>query len=311
MMLSDTMKPAPEGMVLIPAGSFEMGSDAKDASPEEQPVHTVHLDAFYIDIYEVTNAQFKAFVDANPNWQKDNSADKFHDEHYLSDWNSTDYPAGKANHPVVWVSWYAAMAYAQWADKRLPTEAEWEYAARGGHHRKTYPWGNDEPPLHRSNWHAACLTAHFTRERQKNATYEETAKGFILKKPPGRIENAIKSEKLHLPAVANYHSHFGGTTPVGCFPANGYGLYDMAGNVWEWCLDQAVEDFYKKSDNHQNPIAGGKVDTFKTIPADSMRILRGGTCRSSARFLQVARRGGNRPASTNAVCGFRCVQDAR
>ena len=126
----DDPPPPPEGMVLIPAGTFQMGSE--DGDNDEQPVHIVHLDAFYMDKYEVTNAQFKAFLDANLDWQKGNIDGKFHDRDYLYDWSGTDYPSGKADHPVVWVSWYAAMAYAEWAGKRLPTEAEWEYAARGG-----------------------------------------------------------------------------------------------------------------------------------------------------------------------------------
>ena len=134
-----TAMPTPEGMVLIPAGQFQMGSDNAAADDDEQPVHTVYLDAFYMDVYEVTNAQFKTFVDANPPWQKDRIDARFHDADYLRDWDGNDYPSGKADHPVTFVSWYAAMAYAQWAGKRLPTEAEWEYAARGGLAGQTYP----------------------------------------------------------------------------------------------------------------------------------------------------------------------------
>ena len=114
----------PEGMVLIPAGTFQMGSNDEEARDDEQPVHTVHLDAFYMDKYEVTNAQFKAFLDANPAWQKDNIDDRFHDGFYLTHWTGTDSPAEEADSPVVYVTWYAAMAYAEWAGKRLPTEAE-------------------------------------------------------------------------------------------------------------------------------------------------------------------------------------------
>ena len=298
-------------MVRIPAGTFQMGSANTDAPHEEQPIHTVHLDAFNIDIYPVTNAQFKTFVDANPHWQKDNIEDRYHDGNYLKHWNSNTYPNGKANHPVVFISWYSATAYAQWNDKRLPTEAEWEYAARGGlTSNPKYPWGNNEPPIHRSNWHAACLTTHFARERQqKGSTYQETAKGFAPKHPPAWIEAAIKGPGENIPAVANFGSYFGGTTPVGCFPANGYDLYDMAGNVWEWCIDPAIENFYKDTENHRNPIARGwDVNTF---PANEMRILRGGSCNSSAHYLRVACRGSKTPETTNAVCGCRCVQDIR
>ncbi len=130
-------------MVRIPAGEFQMGSnEITDASPR----HTVYLDAFYIDPYEVTNAQFKAFIDANPEWRKDNIPSEHHNGNYLKHWNGNDYPNGRANHPVVYVSWYAAMAYAKWVGKRLPTEAEWEKAARGGIAHKRYVWGNSRDP---------------------------------------------------------------------------------------------------------------------------------------------------------------------
>ncbi len=119
-------------MVPILAGEFKMGSSDRDAHPDEDPVHIVYLNAFYMDIHEVTNAQYKKFVDANPEWRKNRSYGKYYDSHYLTHWHGNNYPNGKGNHPVVYVSWYAAMAYAQWAGKRLPTEAEWEKAARGG-----------------------------------------------------------------------------------------------------------------------------------------------------------------------------------
>ena len=247
----------PEGMVLIPAGSFEMGSAYWDTA--DRPWYPVHLDAFYMDKYEVTNAQFKAFVDANPQWQKGNIEDRFHDGDYLYlwYWDDNDYPAGKADHPVTYVSWYAAMAYAEWAGKRLPTEAEWEYAARGGLAGKKYPWGDDEPT----------------------------------------------------PADANYDENVGDTTPVGQHADNGYGLYDMAGNVWEWCLDAYDPDFYAS----RNPIAGGVtvqglLDTFTTIPTDPSRVLRGGSWRLPAYGLIVEGGSLASPADTSSSTGFRCAR---
>ena len=132
----------PDGMVLIPEGEFKMGSNDGGTDNDEQPVHTVHFDAFYIHANEVTNREFKDFVLANPGWQKDRIDDRFTDDNYLNDWNGNNYPFGEADHPVRYVSWYAAMAYAVWVDKRLPTEAEWEKAARGGLEKKQYPWGN-------------------------------------------------------------------------------------------------------------------------------------------------------------------------
>ena len=252
----------PEGMVLIPAGTFQMGSENADARDDEQPVHTVHLDAFYMDKYEVTNAQFKAFVDANPPWQKDNIDAKFHVGPYLDDWNGNDYPAGYANYPVVTVSWYAAMAYAAWAGKRLPTEAEWEYAARGGLAGQKYPWGN-------------TISA----------------------------------------ADANYGWEIRDTSSVGEYAANGYGLYDMAGNVWEWCLDEYDPDFYAASHNSRNPLAGAAtikeiLETFTSIPTYLSRVLRGGSWACDAQDLRVAGRLRAPPTVTLVAVGFRCVRAA-
>ena len=247
-------------MVLIPAGTFQMGSEGENARDDEQPVHTVHVDAFYMDKYEVTNAQYKAFVDANPQWQKHQIDPQFHGGTYLSHWDGNDYPPGKANHPVTYVSWYAAMAYAQWADKRLPTEAEWEYAARGGLNGKKYPQGD-------------TIT----------------------------------------PGDANYGWHVGDTTAVGQYAANGYGLYDTVGNVWEWCLDPDDEVFYAASHNSRNPIAGehtlqSLVENFTSVQTDPSRVLRGGSWINSARNLRVANRARHSPSSATGNRGFRCAR---
>ena len=127
-------------MVPIPAGEFQMGNNS--GLSDEKPLHPIYVDAFYMDKYEVTNAQYKEFVDANLEWRKDYISNEYHDGDYLKHWNGDNYPTGKGEYPVNYVSWYAAMAYAEWADKRLPTEAEWEKAARGGLRDKAYPWGN-------------------------------------------------------------------------------------------------------------------------------------------------------------------------
>ncbi len=130
---------------LIPAGAFAMGSNNGDN--DEQPVHTVYVDAFYMDTHEVTNGAYQKFVLANPRWQKDRIQDALHDGDYLKHWNGNNYPRHDANHPVVYVSWYAAMAYAEWVGKRLPSEAEWEKTARGGLEGKIFYWGNWESPV--------------------------------------------------------------------------------------------------------------------------------------------------------------------
>lgn len=247
----------PEGMVLIFGGEFEMGSNN---TPTEQPVHTVHLDAFYIDQHEVTNAQYKAFVLANPKWQKGRIDRRFHEGTYLEDWNENDYPDGKEDHPVTWVSWHAAMAYAEWAGKRLPTEAEWEYAARGGWANQNYPWGS---------------SIDVTR--------------------------------------ANYNGNVGSTTAVGTYPANNYGLYDMAGNVWEWCLDEYQSDFYRNSP-HRNPIAGATrvqdmIDDFKNV--HTPRVVRGGSFVTERQSVEVSTRAESPPRYADFDLGFRCVKDTK
>ena len=249
--------PTPEGMVAIPAGEFQMGSNAPEADDNEQPVHTVYVDAFFMDKYEVTNLEYKKFVLANPRWSKDRIEKRFHNGYYLNDWRGNDYPGGKANHPVTHVSWYAAVAYSKWVGKRLPTEAEWEYAARGGLSGKAYPWGN-----------------------------------------------VIDSGK------ANYGQNVGDTTAVGKYQANKYGLYDMAGNVWEWCLDEYNKDFYFSSPR-RNPLSGANsvdwiMNNFTGVKTS--RVQRGGAWGNPPENLRVARRIGNRPTRIVGRAGFRCAR---
>ena len=254
-------EPPPEGMVLIPAGEFQMGSNNEEADNDEQPVRTVYVDAFYMDETEVTNAQFKEFLIENPRWQKDRIEAHFHNGGYLGHWNGNNYPNGKGNHPVVWVSWYAAMAYADWAGKRLPTEAEWERAARGGLAGKKYPNGN-------------TITAR----------------------------------------DANYGKNVGGTTAVGRYPANGYGLYDMAGNVLEWCLDEYDKDFYftfPRNDVARNPLSGANnihwvMNNFTDIK--SIRVRRSGSWSTIASLQRISNRYGNSPSQLTNFIGFRCVR---
>ena len=256
-----------DGMVLIPSGTFQMGSEEFVAYLDEKPVHSVHLDGYYIDKYPVTNAQYKDFVNANPEWGKpakwydprirDNLGipRKYHDGEYLKNWNLGNFPRGEEDHPVTWVSWYGAMAYARWVGKRLPTEAEWEKAARGGLTGEKYPWGE---------------------------TIDST--------------------------YVNYDAWVGKTTAVGQYPANGYGLYDVVGNVYEWCLDKWDRNFYARSPQN-NPISGdsivGTVNNFTEIR--SSRILRGGSCVSTPQNVRVAYRSRNTPKYTCYSIGFRCV----
>ncbi len=225
-------------MVLIPAGEFQMGSN--DVSDDEKPVHTVYLDAFYMDVYEVTNAHYKQFMDAT--------------EHKVPGyWNNSNYNA--PDQPVVGVSWYDAAAYCQWVGVRLPTEAEWEKAARGGLVGKKYPWGD-----------------------------------------------SIDSSKV------NYGSNVGKPTPVGKYPPNGYGLYDMVGNVWEWCQDGYDSDFYAQSPKN-NPVAGGIItfvnNSFTNVKI--LRVCRGGSWGSDPNYVRVANRSDNYPTYAGSLLGFRCA----
>ena len=249
--------PPPEGMESIPAGEFEMGSNDPEAQNDEQPVHTVSVDAFFMDKYEVTNLEYKEFVLANPRWQKDRIEKRFHSGSYLKHWNGKNYPNGKSNHPVTYVSWYAAMAYAGWAEKRLPTEAEWEYAARGGLAGKKYPNGD--------------------------------------------VIDAWQ---------ANFDSNVGDTTAVGGYPKNEYGLFDMAGNVWEWCLDAYNPDFYFGSPP-KNPISGANsisqvISNFTNVKTS--RVLRGGSWFNNPGNLRVANRYRYNPTNSVNGLGFRCAR---
>ena len=243
-------------MVLIPSSHFQMGSNDSNAFNDEKPVDTIYVSAFYIDKHEVTNAQYKKFIDANPQWKKERIPRTYHDGHYLKYWNGSNYPIGKSNHPVTHVSWYAAMAYAKWIGKRLPTEAEWEKAARGRLVDKKYTWGN-----------------------------------------------------LFDSSKANYGKSIGNTTPVGTYPANRYGLYDMAGNVREWCLDAYNADFYARS-LRRNPVSGGSIysitNHFKND--QTVRVLRGGSWDDSPKGIRVSHRFKSTQAVTSPLVGFRCVR---
>ena len=247
-----TRKPVDlEKMALIPAGKFRMGTEGlmmRDGLPSkmEKPVHTVSLDAFYIDKYEVTRGEYEDFL-----------LDTGY-PHSLPEAALPYMPTDK--HPVVGVSWRDAMAYATWAGKRLPTEAEWEYAARGGHMDMPYPWGDKEPD----------------------------------------------------PSLANFDNTKRQSTVVGTYPPNGYDLYDMAGNVSEWCLDPWDADFYANSPQ-ENPFAGKKgrdetIHNFETV--EGMRMVRGGSYKSNAAAIQVATRHYVYATDQMSNIGFRCARDA-
>ena len=234
-------------MVLIPAGEFQMGTNRIKDHDEAQPIHTVYLDAFYMDTHEVTiKAYYEFLLDTGHPTSLPESVSQF---------SPTD------DHPVVGVSWHDAMAYAKWAGKRLPTEAEWEKAARGGLIEADYPWGNDNIDSSRANY--------------------------------GKINH--------------------GTLPVGSYAPNTFGLYDMAGNVSEWCLDPWDAAFYKVSPE-ENPFAGPQslketLANFKTVTG--LRVTRGGSFTGTGSAVCfVGGRDKTESAKKYKNIGFRCVMDA-
>jgi sulfatase modifying factor 1 len=307
------------GMVWIPGGEFQMGTDANDAWPDEKPAHRVRVDGFWIDECEVTNGQFRLFVEAMAyvtTAERTPTAEEILAQSppgtpapppealvpgslvfrptkvpvSLGDvsqwwrwtpgacWRHPEGPGsdlqGREQHPVVQVSWDDAVAYANWAGKRLPTEAEWEFAARGGLDQATYAWG-DEPPSDaqpRANLWTGTFPHHNT-----------AADGFLR------------------------------TAPVRSFAANGYGVYDAAGNVWEWCSDWYDRSAYIKhssTDVSLNP-RGPSRSHDPQRPFTSQRSQRGGSflCHDSycSRYRPSARHGCS-PDTGMSHVGFRCVK---
>jgi formylglycine-generating enzyme required for sulfatase activity len=314
---------APAGMVWIPGGEFTMGTDSSLGWPDEKPAHRVRVRGFWMDQTDVTNAQFRAFVEATghvttaekpvdaaeimrqlpPNSlppSQDNlrpSALVFtptsgpvpivgpgvHRQWWKwtpgADWKHPEGPSssieGKDEHPVVQVSWHDAVAYATWAGKRLPTEAEWEFAARGGLDDKPYAWG-DEKPGANGKWQCNIWQGQFP--------YRNSAEdGYV------------------------------GTAPVKSFPPNGYGLYDMAGNVWQWCSDWYKIDLYRERAGQgviDNP-TGPEQSFDPRQPYSPLRVQKGGSflCNDAycTRYRPSARHGCT-PDTGMSHIGFRCAR---
>ncbi|MDN3550496.1 formylglycine-generating enzyme family protein [Mucilaginibacter aquaedulcis] len=318
--VSSANKGSHEGMVWINTGTFMMGADNKQAADDEYPKHKVTVSGFWIDATEVTNAQFAQFVKATgyittaekkPDWNElkkqlppgtpkpddkllvpaslvftsPKQAVDLNDYGQWWSWQSGaswKHPhgpgsdlKGKANYPVVQVSWYDAQAYCKWAGKRLPREAEWEWAARGDLNNNIYPWGNegvDAGKPKANTW-------------QGNFPYKN-----------------LLTDKFYFAA------------PVKTFAPNGYGLYDMAGNVWEWCNDLYNNKYYSTISQPagiSNP--GGPATSFDPDePNAQKRVIRGGSylCNDSyCSGYRVARRMKSTEDSGMEHLGFRCVQD--
>jgi len=321
---AETATPPP-GMVWIPGGEFSMGSTDPLARRDESPVHRVRVDGFWMDETAVTNAQFRRFVDDTGyltvaerpiDWEelrKQLPADtpKPPEENLLpgslvfffteepvdlgsnaqwwrwvtgANWRHPEGPDSsideRQDHPVVHVAYEDALAYAAWAGKRLPTEAEWEFAARGGLDGKVNVWGDEPVDATRANiW-------------QGTFPHENTSEdGFVR------------------------------TSPVKSFPANGYGLYDMAGNVWEWCVDLFRPDTYAQRVREHGPDAvivnpKGPARSFDPRHPHEpvLRVQRSGSflCNDSycASYRPSARMPGAPDTGASHV-GFRCVKDAK
>jgi len=315
----------PAGMVLVPGGDFLMGSDHKLAQANERPAHRVHVGAFWMDRHHVTNAEFRAFVEATgyvttaerkPDWEtlkvqlpagapqpadaalvpgamvfvgteRPVSLDDYSQWWRFvpgADWKHPGGPGssidGKDDHPVVQVSYDDVLAYARWAGKRLPTEAEWEFAARGGLEQATYAWGDE-----------------FAPRGEKMLNFWDT-------------------NERPFPVVSAKAGGAMGTSRVGTFPANGYGLVDMTGNAWQW-----VGDWYR-ADAFTLVASNGIVDDPRGPddswdPADRSapenapkRVIRGGSFLCNVDYCLSYRpsaRRGNDPYNPMSHIGFRLV----
>lgn len=304
--------PAPEGMAWVPGGTFWMGCE-NCGMPDALPAHLVSIDAFWMDRTPVTNAVFQRFVAATghvtvaerpldprdyPGVPKDKlvpgsavfnpTSEPVPLDNPLQWWRYTPganwkHPEGpsssirdRAEHPVVHIAFEDASAYAKWAGKRLPTEAEFEFAARGGLDRNLFPWGNELTP--------------------GNKAVANTWQG-------------------RFPARDHGEDGYPGTSPVTAFPPTGFGLYDMGGNVWQWCADWYRADYYAelaKADSiARNPEGpGDSLDPHE--PCAAKRVLRGGsylcTDQYCARYL-VGSRGKSEVSSGASNLGFRLVRN--
>lgn len=308
-----------EGMVLIQGGTFIMGATDDEGKPDEYPLHTARVKDFWMDAEEVTNAEFRKFVDATayittaektPDWEEIkkqlppgtpkpdqnllvaaslvfmqpdhdvplDDASRWWSWTKGADWRHPQGPGssieGKDDYPVVQVSWDDAMAYCRWAHKRLPTEAEWEYAARAGMPSQKYPWGNEA----------------IESGRPKANTWQ------------GKF-----------PASNSVWDGYARLAPAGSFAANRFGLHDMAGNVWEWCSDWYDADYYQSLAGKLSVDPAGPAQSNDPMePGMPKKVLRGGSFMCNASYCKgyrVSSRMKSSPDTGLENTGFRCVAD--
>ena len=289
-------KVSKDGMIGLPGGVFLMGTDDQKGFPQdgEGPVRKVRLEPFYVGCCAVSNAEFFEFVEKTGyKTEAERFGWSFVFYQFLSKqeeesvkgvaqgapwWRAVESACWKRpeglgssvkerwDHPVVHVSWNDAVAYCEWAGKRLLTEAEWEYASRGGLKQRRYPWGNTLTPNRRH--HCNIWQGEFPTKNTADDGYR-------------------------------------GTAPTKSFPPNGYGLYNVSGNVWEWCSDWFSATFHKQGK--------GVQDNPKGPPAGTAKVIRGGSylCHKSyCNRYRVAARSSNTPDSSTGNTGFRCAADA-
>jgi formylglycine-generating enzyme required for sulfatase activity len=318
-------------MVLVPGGTFMMGSEADYAFPNEKPAHRVTVAPFYLDTEPVTNAEFAKFIEGTGyrtvaeravDWEElqkqvppgtprppdemlapgslvfrptDGPVDLRDMSRWWiwttgASWRHPEGPGstlnGREDHPVVQVSFEDAQAYAAWAGKRLPTEAEWEFASRGGLEDQRFAWGNEENPGGK----------------------------FMVNRWTGKF-----------PYHNDQKDGFAGTAPVGSFPANAYGLFDMAGNVWNWCSDLYRADTFaaragdkKACCDPRGPLTGvGEAPmpgdpSPPTVPGAERRVTKGGSFLCHPSYCESYRpsaRRGTPPDTGSSHVGFRCAMD--
>lgn len=324
----------PKGMAWIPGGEFLMGSDHKKAQTNERPTHKVRVSGFWMDMGHVTNDQFTQFINETnykttaeriPDWEtirvqlppgtpkppasvfvpgamvfvgtkaKVNLNDYSQWWAYVpgANWRHPAGPQsnidGKGNHPVVQVSYEDALAYAKWAGKRLPTEAEWEFAARGGMDQATYVWGD-----------------------QLEQDGKLPANIWDVRKQPFPVVN---------PAISPKAGGALGTSSVGTFPQNGYGLFDMTGNAWQWVADWYRADYFAMQakefgrnviNDPLGPSNSYDPDDYGVPSNAPKRVIRGGSFLCNEDYCQSyrpsARRGAD-PFSPMSHLGFRLAKD--
>jgi sulfatase modifying factor 1 len=258
-----------ESMVLIHGATFQMGIEAADIprfqrifaieNPklflDELPRHTVTVKDFYLDQYLVTNRDFHRFVAANPEWDPGGGPSRSaREDRYLIHWFTPGAANAQTDHPVVNVTWYAAEAFCQWEGKRLPSEAEWEFAARGGQ-SALFPWGDEAPDATR----------------------------------------------------ANFGGSIGTTTPVDSYPPNRFGLFDMAGNVWQF-LSDTWAPYGAAKDKKPKGAAEESATGPKSPAPEPRRVVRGGSFAGHPVNLWVEYRDSHAPSNPREYVGFRCAK---